>query len=320
MIDISFADELNNGFEKMMQWRNQIGYATCTYRSSIPPFINYCIEHYPNGEYITSEMLDAWLSYYNYSPNSRATFISLVREYSKFLCFLGRNDFIPDEDYSTKRIPYSPFIFTNKELLLLFDSLDDYKGVTCAKRFQPELVLPVYSRLLFLAGMRPNEPPALLKEDVDLKTGDVYIRCSKRHKDRHIIISDTLLELCNYYNELIANENREWFFQRWDGKPYETYWYYNHFQKCWERSQEFRRGNPRPYDLRHTFASVNLVKWLEEGKDAMELLPYLSAYMGHSEITSTLYYVHLLPDRLRQKVKIDLDQLAKIYGKEGIVY
>lgn len=30
-------------------------------------------------------------------------------------------------------------------------------------------------------------------------------------------------------------------------------------------------------------------------KDIMELFPCLSAYMGHSELTSKLYYAHILP-------------------------
>ena len=47
----------------------------------------------------------------------------------------------------------------------------------------------------------------------------------------------------------------------------------------------------------------------------MELLPYLSAYMGHSELTSTLYYVHLLPDNLRRAAHIDWDYLSSVHGK-----
>ena len=49
----------------------------------------------------------------------------------------------------------------------------------------------------------------------------------------------------------------------------------------------------------------------------MELLPYLPAYMGHSELTSTLYYIHLLPDTLRRSKGIDWDMLTRIYG-EGV--
>lgn len=47
----------------------------------------------------------------------------------------------------------------------------------------------------------------------------------------------------------------------------------------------------------------------------MELLPYLSTCMGHSELTATLYYVHLLPEKLRRSKGIDWDILTRIYGK-----
>ena len=47
----------------------------------------------------------------------------------------------------------------------------------------------------------------------------------------------------------------------------------------------------------------------------MELLPYLSAYMGHSELTSTLYYVHLLPENLRRSKGVDWVLLSRVYGK-----
>ena len=46
----------------------------------------------------------------------------------------------------------------------------------------------------------------------------------------------------------------------------------------------------------------------------MELLTYLSAYMGHIELSSTLYYIHLLPDGLRRALGGDLELLRRIYG------
>ena len=75
------------------------------------------------------------------------------------------------------------------------------------------------------------------------------------------------------------------------------------------------KGTPRPYDLRHAFASRNIIRWINNGKDVMELLPYLSAYMGHSELTSTLYYIHLLPENLRKSKAVDWDLLSQVYGK-----
>lgn len=172
---------------------------------------------------------------------------------------------------------------------------------------------PVYSRFLYCCGMRPQEPPALLCRDVNLSTGDIYIRQSKRHKDRHIIISEGMLELCNKYDALAGK--RGWFFQKWNGGPYETSWYNQMWRRLLEKSQPVWRGTPRPYDLRHAFASRNIIRWMGAGKDAMELLPYLSAYMGHSELASTLYYIHMLPEKLRSSAKIDWEKLSLIYGK-----
>jgi hypothetical protein len=57
------------------------------------------------------------------------------------------------------------------------------------------------------------------------------------------------------------------------------------------------------------------MRWTDEGSDAMTQLPYLSAYMGHSQFQYTLYYVHLLPERLRSSAGIDWSQFSTIYGE-----
>lgn len=198
---MTFEKRLRDSFEQMMAYRNAVGYATATYRSSVPPFIDHCARNYANGTVITQEMVDSWFTSYPYSVNSRAVFISLLREYTKYL---------------------------------RYDSLVGERG---------------------------------------------------------------------------------WFFQKWNGGPYETSWYNQMWRRLLKRSPSVWRGVPRPYDLRHAFASRNITRWMETGKDVMELLPYLSAYMGHSGLTSTLYYIHMLPEKLRSSAKIDWEKLSLIYGK-----
>ena len=311
---MTLEKRLNDAFEEMMSYRTSVGYATATYRSSVPPFINFCVENYSNSELITPEMIDKWLAFYPYTNNSKAAFIALLREYTKYLNFLGYEDYIPDDDYTVKRTAYNPYLFTDEELSGLFNAIDSIKGATCGKRYLPEVVLPVYSRLIYCCGLRPQEPPAIRTEDIDLKTGDLYIRQSKQHKDRHIIMSSDMLKLCKRYDTLAGK--RKWFFQKWDGTQYETSWYNNVWRRIIKTCGIRWKGNPRPYDLRHAFASRNIINWINSGKNVMELLTYLSAYMGHSELTSTLYYVHLLPDKLRKAKGIDWDMLSKIYGEE----
>jgi hypothetical protein len=54
---------------------------------------------------------------------------------------------------------------------------------------------------------------------------------------------------------------------------------------------------------------------MDAGRDVMGLLPALSAYVGHSELTSTLYYIHLLPERLRSSPGVDWASLSEVYGE-----
>ena len=123
---MTLDEKLNNAFEEMMDYRRSVGYATATYRSSVPPFINFCIENHPEALRITREMVNEWLNHYPYSANSKAAFISLLREYTKYLNFLGHDDFIPDEDYTVKRIAFNPYLFTDTELSGLFNAIDLY--------------------------------------------------------------------------------------------------------------------------------------------------------------------------------------------------
>ena len=126
-------------------------------------------------------------------------------------------------------------------------------------------------------------------------------------------MSEDMRTLCQKYDSLFGK--RQWFFQKWDGRPYETSWYNQIWRRLISGIGIAWRGTPRTYDLRHAFASRNIIRWVNVGRDVMVLLPYLSAYMGHSELTSTLYYVHLLPENLRKAAHIDWDYLSGVYRK-----
>ena len=48
--------------------------------------------------------------------------------------------------------------------------------------------------------------------------------------------------------------------------------------------------------IRHTFAVHFLKKWVLNGKDLTNCLPYLSAYLGHEDMRGTQRYLHLTAD------------------------
>lgn len=307
---MKITDYLKEYLFHMLEYREAAGYAITTYRVTLLPFIDFCCSKYPDAENLTEEMLENWLADKKYTNNTQATFIACLRKYSQYINFLGIKAYIPDEDYSLKRIAYRPYIFTDDELKTLFNTIDGYGPSTNNAKYKPELVVSPIFRMMYCCGMRPAEPLRLRCKDVNLDSGDIYIVETKRHKDRHIIMSDDMLCLCRKYDSLAGK--REWFFE-YQSRPYERKWITEQFRHCWKKSGLTAHGNPRAYDLRHAFATRNLIRWIDEGMDINRLLPYLSTYMGHSELSSTFYYIHLLPERIRNSAGINWSQFSDIY-------
>ena len=188
---MSFWEQINAAYYDMVNLKVSLGYCKDTYRpSQVLPFVEYCANKFPDKKEISREMLDSWLIVREFSTdNTRKHVIINLRHFTRYLNAVGYTAFVPTEDYNIKIQRYQPYIFTDFELRCLFDEIDDVKP--CA-RSHAELILPVLFRFELCCGMRPNEPLSLRKEDVDLRTGDIFIRKSKRGKDRHIIISEEI--------------------------------------------------------------------------------------------------------------------------------
>jgi integrase len=70
---------------------------------------------------------------------------------------------------------------------------------------------------------------------------------------------------------------------------------------------------PRLHDLRHTFAVHRLTAWYRAGVEVQRLLPLLSVYLGHVNLSSTQVYLSMTPELLAQ-ANIRFERYA---GKEG---
>lgn len=311
---MSLKEELMMNYREMIRLKVSLGFSPDTYAFYIKEFIDYCAENHSSATEVTKDMIDGWLLARPFSKNAtRSRALSNLRTFIKYLNSLGMKSYMPDREYSLPAERYQPYVFTDDELPALFDAFDSMKP--CHEAPKRELIVPVLFRMMYCCGMRPSEPLHLRIKDVDLANGEIYIRQSKMSKDRHILMSEELTELCWKYDVMMGT--RQWFFQKWDGGPFPTYWMTNQFRIGWKNSGLGKRGNPRPYDLRHCFATRTLMRWVDEKRDVMALLPYLSTYMGHKSFKHTLYYMHLLPERLRTTAGIDWGKLDSIYSKGG---
>ena len=90
---------------------------------------------------------------------------------------------------------------------------------------------------------------------------------------------------------------RDWFFPgARPGEPLTLGNVYHNFRRfLWQAgiSHGGPGHGPRVHDLRTTFAVNNLRSWFAAGRDVGALLPVLQAYLGHSSIADTAYYLHL---------------------------
>ena len=304
-------------FQDFLQVRASLGYSTEMYKSYLQQFISFCEQTYGRDTEITRQILDEWLLGKEFSSSkTKSNAIGNIRSFTCYQQSIGKQTFIPSPDeYRQPRHPArKAYIFTDHELEIIFNTFDSMEP--CKASFHRELINPVLFRMMFCCGMRPAEPLSLKTTDVNLKTGEIIIRQAKGRKDRRIVMSQDLCNLCGKYDSFFPR-TREFFFQREDSRPFKTRWMDNQFNICLRDCGLAFRNKPRPYDLRHSFATRTIMRWVDEKKDVMAYLPYLSAYMGHSSIGDTLYYIHLLPGRLKTSDGIDWNLLNHVYEEGG---
>ncbi len=219
------------------------------------------------------------------------------------------------DKFTAGKTVFVPYILDDSELTALFDAVDHYESRH--NPFSP-IILSTYFRLTYTCGLRPAEGRLLRRNEVDLSSGEVRIVNSKHHKSRNIIMSRDMTALTRKYAVLrdIKFPDSDYFFPSPTGAPYSDGWMQDKFRRCFALSKPDVHKDLLPsvrvYDLRHRFATATLHRWLDEKRDLSSRLPYLSAYMGHKELASTAYYIHLLPERLVRSAGIDWDQMNRI--------
>ena len=132
----------------------------------------------------------------------------------------------------------------------------------------------------------------LKREDVNFEKGYIDILKSKGNKDRRIYVSEELLSYLSDYEKKIRMvfPSRTYFFPcvKSTNHVSANNIQYN-FKLVWKKAFPDFSGSklPRAYDFRHHFAYYNINKWAKMGEDVNVLLPYLSRYMGHSNVNDT---------------------------------
>jgi integrase/recombinase XerD len=245
--------------EGLIEQKNAIGHPYQTSGRILKAFDAFCLAHYPDETRLTKAIAMQWAER---KPEEHVNFllrrISPVRQLAHYMNGLGIEAYLIPPGIPGKQIRYVPHIFTDPELHAFFSSIDrcsisPYSGPV------RHLVIPVFFRLLYCCGLRSSEARLLQVQDVDLEKGKLTIRQSKGHKDRTVMMSEDVLQLCCVYHAKVNGyfPGRVMFFPNQSGKPYNKcmidYW----FHLFWKKTGITNGGSgnpPRVHDFRHTFA------------------------------------------------------------------
>ena len=297
--------------EDMLLFKESIGYSRHSYESYL---IRFC--KFIESKQLTVHELkeDIVLNYCSRRESESAAGarirIQPVREFLKYLFAIGIDCYVIPMSFLPKPKIKTPYIFSDKELLKIFKECDKLTF----NRFFPHnhLIFPVLLRLIFFCGLRPNEGRELRSCDVDFNKGVILIRKNKSRKERYVALSDDVLQMCREYRSTTAGifTDQTYFFPSPNGMPYDRRWLSRQFRNIWKRIKP--SVNAVVYDLRHRYATTMMMKWLNEKADIYAKLPYLSAYMGHTNFSYTAYYIHLLPENLVRSPAVDLSRFSDL--------
>jgi integrase len=310
-----FKSSFSSQMLEMLEYKEALGYAGSSYYKFLLNFDRFCFENYPSQCLLTEEIVSKWAIA---KPNEGAAGVTrrliAIREFGKYLVSTGYAAYVIPTELVGSFKKFMPYIYTDVELAKFFCGADNLPP--CKVSPLREFTAPVLFRLMYCCGLRPAEIRLLKRKEVDFTEKLVMISESKSRKDRIVTVDADVMALCEKYDSIanIMFPNREYFFPSSNGGIYTANLIQNLFRRCWKQAGvSFSRSQkPRVADFRHNFATRTFMNWLDEGKDINALIPYLSAYMGHSGFKYTAYYIHLIPDRLIKSNGVKWERMSDL--------
>lgn len=195
----------------------------------------------------------------------------------------------------------APYIYEQEEIRALLRAPMTYRYKTLSEPMTTKAVL----LLLYGTGMRIREAITLNDVDVDLKQRVITVRMTKFYKSRLVPFGNELQQALSEYMKQRTNASpteEQPFFTSRSGERLNQDTFTKLFRRLCSHagiSRENARYQPRLHDLRHTFAVHRLTAWYRQGADVQRLLPKLSTYLGHVNISGTQVYLSMTPELLQ---------------------
>jgi integrase len=283
--------------QQFLKIKHMTGFKYHVQEKYLRRFDTYYFHNGYTGIRITKEMADGFI----YCPDERLSgwYVKerLFRDFATFLKNQCYSDiYIPVVQSVPPRSTFTPYIFMNDEIKRLFEAIDTWEDSPFTNRV---LIDPIFFRLLYSTGLRLSEALNLKVEN--FKDSVLTVYHAKNNKDRLVPLHPNMAEKLSTYTIHMHRFSKKSDYLFPSARGYDC---------CIDQSTIHRRyrqylfrarislteTGPRIHDLRHNYAVNCLKKWVLNGNELTNMLPYLAAYMGHSDFRETQYYLRLTAD------------------------
>ena len=226
--------------------------------------------------------------------------LSVVRGFALYLQTLDPSTQVPP----TGLIPHpnrrtTPYIYSPAEIAALLGAarrlLHPFRAATYETFFA----------LMAATGMRNSETRDLDRGDVDFTAGELTVVHGKFDKTRLLPLHPSTLDALHRYalwrDKSFPRPKDPSFFISTEGTRLIRSNVNRTFRQLLTDSAITwapRKHQPRPHDLRHTFAVTTILNWYRGGVDVQAHLPLLSTYLGHVLPADTYWYLTTVPELL----------------------
>jgi len=218
-----------------------------------------------------------------------------------------------------------PYIFSEPEIRSLLETAQSFPSPRCPLRPQTLHAMLV---LAYCSGLRIGEIVRLNVGDVNLEERVIEIRETKFFKSRRLPLSNSAAAVLRSYaiarvNTGAPSELSSGFF--WHEQPpgrYSILVARQMLARVLRRAgikREKGRVGPRVHDLRHThFVCHRMLAWYRAGVNPQSRLPYLTTYLGHKDINSTLTYLTITAELMQHaSERFRLYSALAVTGEQG---
>jgi integrase len=159
----------------------------------------------------------------------------------------------------------------------------------------------------YMLGLRIRETLSIQLRDMDMDNNTVTIRETKFFKSRIVPfnaqVGDIVQDFLNWRIRHKHGEHLQSPLFSLKDKPIQVH-LIDHIFDVIRKQVGIKRDDtarqPRIQDLRHTFAVNRLTCWYGEKRNVQQMLPLLSTYMGHVQLSSTSVYLTMTTNLLQE--------------------